>query len=163
MQFAFIRDRVLRRLSLGLYKGQWYEREQRDLTRTRGGVFAFDFEWRLGRQADLDALAATLKERRLVVDPQASSENRMVLCGGSQVRTRFHGGYFVDPRHLPVRAELVTDSDGDGRGKLRLHVRDTLGIARRDIALGDRYEIAAEAIREVVDDYLEVSSGAALA
>lgn len=157
MQFAFVRDRVLRRLSFGLYKGDWHEREQRDLTRTRGGVFAFDFKWQLARRADLSDLAAALKDRCLSVDSGTDSERRVVLHGGSQLRTRFYGGYFVDPRHLPIRAELVTDSPGHGGDELRLHVRDTLGVARRDIALGDRYEVAAEAIRDVVDDRLEVS------
>jgi hypothetical protein len=162
MEFSYVRDRVLRRLSFGLYKGSWYEREQHDLVRTRGGVFAFDFEWPCERP-DLSDLAAALRELGLSVEPEAASEDRRVLRGGSQLRTRFHGGYFVDPRHLPVRAELVFVEAGGNGPKLQLHLRDTLGHARRDIALGDRYQVLAEAIREIIDNRLKVNPGAARA
>jgi hypothetical protein len=71
------------------------------------------------------------------------------MWGGSQLRIRLFGGYFVEPKHLPVEVELAASgADGDRR-IVRLGVRDRLGVAIRDEALEERLAKAAEAIRAV--------------
>jgi hypothetical protein len=72
------------------------------------------------------------------------------LEGGSQVKTRLLGGYFVKPSDLPITV-LVSPSSAPG-GHQSIEVRDRIGpIGLRDRALAGRYAMRAEEIRQAVD------------
>lgn len=72
-----------------------------------------------------------------------------LLEGGSQLRTRLLGGYFVNPSHLPI-AVAVSESDHPD-GPLLIQVRDRLGrIAVRDRALESRYAARAKELQQAL-------------
>jgi hypothetical protein len=71
--------------------------------------------------------------------------------GGSQLRSRLFGGYFVDPRRLPVQITIEATPNVDGSSTLAVEVRDRFGIGIRDRALEERYAQAAEIVRATVE------------
>lgn len=118
------------------------------------GPFSFNYSWQLSKSPDLHALERALCARGLTRD--ASSESELRFHRGSQIRTRFLGGYFVNPRFLPVRVEIKADRDShQGGWELRLCAEDTLGIALRDAAARKRYTMAAAEIERFVQEGLE--------
>lgn len=119
-----------------------------------GAPFSFNFAWSISKPPDRAALEAALLERGLRIDQNASSESTVVFRGGSQLRTRLLGGYFVSPRNLPVRAELILLANGARAGEVKLRVHDSLGIGVRDRALEKRYAHAATEIERAVEDGL---------
>jgi hypothetical protein len=118
--------------------------------------FAYAFSWKLHAGPDLDQVAQSLERCGLTVE-EPSSVAGLSLKGGSQLRTRLFGGYFVAPRYLPIKAQLKVRTDEAMGSKLELVVRDTLGIAVRDGALEERYEQAADSIRAAVEEGLEIA------
>ncbi len=71
------------------------------------------------------------------------------LESGSQLRTRLLGGYFVDPKHLPLTVHVEESTDPDAL--LSIQVEDRLGaVAVRDQALKARYELRVEQIRDAL-------------
>jgi hypothetical protein len=125
--------------------------------RRRGHPFFFQFTWNADSKADLAQAVQALASQGLTPSSGSASETNIILKGGSQLRTRLRGGYFVDPRHLPIRAELRAMNRGNGDCyRLELQIRDTLGMAMRDKALEVRYAKAAARISEVVEDSLRL-------
>jgi hypothetical protein len=87
-------------------------------------------------------------------------QNKIVLRGGSQFWLRLIGGYFIDPKKLPVQVELKTASEpGTDQAVVQLSIRDAFGIAVRDEALEDRFALAAGNIREAIEMQLEAIGG----
>lgn len=96
-----------------------------------------------------------LSARGLTRDRSASSGSDLRFRRGSQIRTRLLGGYFVNPRFLPLRVEIKTDQDSERGGwMLQLCIQDTLGIAIRDAAARKRYAMAAAEIEDFVQEGL---------
>lgn len=91
----------------------------------------------------------------LKIDKDASSESKLVLRGGSQLRTRLFGGYFVAPSYLPVRAEVKLPFCEAETSEVELRVEDALGIGVRDRALQERYELAVGEIEQAVANGLD--------
>jgi len=101
---------------------------------------------------------AWANSRSDVVDAVRSIGLRLVLDGGhtarfeggSQVRTRLLGGYFVNPIHLPITVTVTeTDASDDA---LIIEIRDRLGpIAVRDRAFESRFELRAQEIQDRLD------------
>jgi len=120
--------------------------------RAPGSPFVFRFSWAVAERPDLKSVEGRMIRYGLKPDSRAVSGDGIALKGGSQLRTRLLGGYFVDPKHLPARAELTYDDRDESR--LDLQVRDTIGVAVRDRALEVRYEKAAAGIRQEVESCL---------
>ena len=69
--------------------------------------------------------------------------------GGSQVKTRLLGGYFVRPSDIPITVLVSPSSESAGHHTIVIH--DRLGpIGLRDRALAARYEMRAEEIWKAV-------------
>lgn len=123
--------------------------------RAPGEPFAVSYRWRGRQLPDLADLSESLTRRGVGLSIDSQSTREAELSGGSQLWTRLFGGYFVDPKRLPVRVELkAIGAEGNGGTALELNVRDRLGVAVRDGALEDRYMDAAAAIRGVVETRL---------
>jgi hypothetical protein len=131
--------------------------------RLRGEPFSFRSTWMINHKPNLEQVVQALTYQGLTSSSRSDLQGeRVVVVGGSQLRTRLLGGYFVAPKHLPVRAELVIiDAGNRGQHKLELQVRDTIGLAARDRALEARYVRAATNIREVVEHSLNLPKGSA--
>lgn len=132
-----------------------------------GSPYSVSYRWRTHQKPNLADLSQVLIRNGLVRNIESQTSNEVVLRGGSQLRTRLLGGYFVDHRRLPVRVSLGTEDVGHEEFIVELGVRDRLGgVGIRDGALGDRYAQAATGIRSVIGDQLnalggrEVDSGA---
>lgn len=100
-----------------------------------------------------------LAEMGLRVGKAADSGGKLVFQGGSQVRTRLFGGYFVAPRKLPIQATLRTTNAESTQVRLELEIQDTLKIAIRDEALEKRYVKAAADIRAAVEEGVNGTGG----
>jgi hypothetical protein len=69
------------------------------------------------------------------------------LAGGSQLRSRLLGGYFVDPARLPITVTILPGP----HGTLTVQVRDRMGpIAVRDPALESRYALRVAQIQDAL-------------
>jgi hypothetical protein len=124
--------------------------------RAPGNPYSVSHAWQVSRRADLAELVRALNDQGLTLRQESKSSNEIVLRGGSQFWTRLFGGYFVDPRRLPIEVELTTANQADnGRWTVQLGVHDRLGMAVRDEALGDRFAQAAGNIRKAVGAQLE--------
>jgi hypothetical protein len=123
--------------------------------RRRGDPLTYAFAWELDDGPVLERAIESLKDHGLEVDGGGSPTADAILKGGSQLRTRLFGGYFVDARQLPVEARLSSsEPEHDGRARVDLLVQDALKVAVRDQALQRQYDKAAEAIRTAVEDGL---------
>lgn len=96
-----------------------------------------------------------LREERSATELENQSREKIVAVGGSQLRSRLFGGYFVDPKRVPVRIILEATSDEDGSSILSVEVRDRFGIAIRDSALEERYAQAPETVRAIAEPRLK--------
>lgn len=106
--------------------------------------------WAVAAPPDLDGLVAALRREGLVQTVEEQSPRRVLLSGGSELRTRLLGGYFVDPEVLPIEVEITVEM-GDASPIVALAVRDRLGtVAIRDERLGDRFALAARDVRDAV-------------
>lgn len=119
--------------------------------RRKGSPFTYDFSWDLPESPDLERIVRALEQCRLEVGESPSPAVGIVVRSGSQLRTRLLGGYFVAPRHLPLKGQLMTSNGGAGGVRVDLVIEDTLMIALRDGALERRYRKAAENIRVAVE------------
>lgn len=127
--------------------------------RARGAPYSASYRWEVERSPDLTVLLEALGERGLEPSVGSQSPTRIEAKGGSQLRTRLLGGHFVDPKQLPVEVELeAAQGQDDGKGRVELEVRDRFGIAVRDEALEERFIVAAEQIRDVVQERLFAAS-----
>jgi hypothetical protein len=124
--------------------------------RAPGAPYSVSHVWNVDRRADLTEIARDLNGEGLGLRQRSESADRVVLSGGSQLWTRLFGGYFVDPKRLPIEVELrAANGAASGNWTVQLGVRDRLGIAIRDEALGDRFALAAGNIRKTVGARLE--------
>ena len=96
-----------------------------------------------------------LREEGSATELENQSREKIVAVGGSQLRSRLFGGYFVDPKRLPVRIIPEATSDEDGSPILSVEVRARFGIAIRDRALEERYAQAAEIVRAIAEPRLK--------
>jgi hypothetical protein len=119
--------------------------------RESGGPWFFSYTWTVEEPVDLMAIYHQLRERGSATDLECRSQERIVAIGGSQLRSRLFGGYFVDPRRLPVRITIEATPNADGSSTLAVQVRDRFGIAIRDRALEERYAQAAEIVRAIAE------------
>jgi hypothetical protein len=107
--------------------------------RAPGTPYTISYVWKVDRKADLVEIARTLNDNGLALTQERESSDEVVLRGGSQLWTRLFGGYFVNPKRLPIEVELRTANGADnGKWAVQLAVRDKLGMAVRDEALEDR-------------------------
>ncbi len=128
--------------------------------RAAGNPYSISHAWKVDQRADLAEIARGLHDKGLVLRRESESSNEVVLRGGSQFWTRLFGGYFVDPRRLPIEVELRTaNGTNGGKWTVQLGVRDRLGVAARDEALEDRFAQAAGSIREAIGTQLEAIGG----
>ena len=126
-----------------------------DPTRRKGAPFTYLSAWELSSMPDLEPAVRSLAELGLKVDRVSTPHEELVLNGGSQLRTRLFGGYFIAPRKLPIQARLLTvDTDGT-QPEVQLEVQDRLKIAVRDEALERRYITAAGHIYAAVEGALK--------
>lgn len=115
------------------------------------GPFTFNYRWSQNDQPDLAQISEALSAHGLKVDSPPASGSTLCFEGGSQFRSRLLGGYFVNPRYLPIRGELKTRRLLSRSGcELELYIRDAVGIGLRDAALEKRYALAAAEIEGVV-------------
>lgn len=127
---------------------------QTQVKRASGDPIAFKYAWELEQSPDLGQVSQALAHHGLSLSPDTSSGSKMIFRGGSQLWTRLRGGYFVDPKRLPVVVELTVTSEEseNGQHRLDLCVSDTLGVAVRDQGLEERYKQAADSIRETIEN-----------
>lgn len=112
--------------------------------RTAGRPFSISHAWTVDRKADLAGLVRALNDKGFALRQESQSSNQIVLRSGSQLWTRLFGGYFVNPRRLPIEVELRTANGlNNDKWTVRLGVRDRFGIAIRDEALEDRFALVA--------------------
>jgi len=105
------------------------------------------FNWALSGRRGLDVEEAVERLRRIGLNPETSEAADVRLSGGSNLRTRLLGGYFVDPARLPVKVELRTQ----GGAVQAIEVRDALGpVGLRDRALETRYALRVAEIRDAL-------------
>lgn len=128
--------------------------------RAAGGPYTVSHAWMVDQRTDLPQIARVLNDKGLALEQESESPNQIVLRGGSQFWTRLFGGYFVDPKRLPIEVELkAANRVSNGKWTVQLGVRDRLGVAVRDEALNDRFAQAAGNIREVIGAQLEAVGG----
>ena len=129
-------------------------------SRAPGHPYSISHAWAVDQRADLTEIARALNDNGLGLRQESESSDEVVLRGGSQLWTRLFGGYFVNPRHLPIEVELKTaNGTGSGKWTVQLGVRDRLGVAVRDEALEDRLAQAAGTIREITGAQLQAIGG----
>jgi hypothetical protein len=128
--------------------------------RTSGGPYATSHAWKVDQKADLSEIVQALNDNGLALKQESESPNQVVLRGGSQLWTRLFGGYFVDPKRLPIEIELkAANGATSGHWTVQLGIQDRLGVGVRDEALEDRFAQAAGSIREVVGGQLRAVGG----
>jgi hypothetical protein len=119
--------------------------------------FTASRQWECRKSVDLDQVAHSVANRARLRFQGGGARNgtRVVtMKGGSQLRTRLLGGYFINPTYLPVCAELDLDQSGK-RGRLRLRVTDGFGrVALRDPRLRERFDLRVAEIESVTDGTL---------
>lgn len=127
---------------------------------TIGQPMAETYMWEVDRFPNLDSIVQALNERGFGLRPRQKSHDSIVLSGGSQIRTRLLGGYFVDPKWLPSVVELKTAKGSVGAGcRVELDIRDDFGIAVRDDALRGKFEQVAGNLGKAVEAHLESMNG----
>lgn len=122
--------------------------------RTWGGPLMNSYCWAGTGQLDLTDLRRRLEAEGLSMTSEDRAHGKVVLKGGSQLRMRLLGGYFIDPKQLPILAELQGSSVSAQELTLLLNVRDRFGVALRDDGLGEQFGQAAKHIKEVVESHL---------
>lgn len=127
--------------------------------RRAGAPYSVSYRWRTHQKPDLADLCQVLIRHGLIGTVESQASNEVVLRGGSQLWTRLLGGYFVNPRRLPIRVALETEDAGHEEFIVELGVRDRLGVGIRDGALKDRYMRAMTGIRHVIGDQLSPLGG----
>lgn len=131
--------------------------------RRPGGPFSVTHRWRVKGRPNLDDIWHALSREELALTCETKVAGRVVLRGGSHLWMRLIGGYFIDPKRLPVRAELTrSDVSGVDGCAVELAVRDRFGTAVRDEALEERFLLAAANISSAVERRLEATSGAVI-
>jgi hypothetical protein len=129
-------------------------------TRAPGSPYLISHAWNVDRRANLAEMAGALNGKGFGLTQECESSDEVVLKGGSQLWTRLFGGYFVNPKRLPIEVELRTASGADsGKWTVQLGIRDKLGMAIRDEALEDRFAQVAGSIRETIEGQLEPLGG----
>lgn len=123
--------------------------------RQPGGPWSFTYNWTAKDPVELMGIYVKLREAGSATVLESQSKEKIVAVGGSQLRARLFGGYFVDPKRLPVRIILETTPDEEGGSVLSVEVRDRFGIAIRDGALEERYAQAAETVRAIAEPRLK--------
>jgi hypothetical protein len=144
-----------------IFGGVMASREKPQRTRTTkrklGKPYSTSYRWKVSREPNLKQILKALNQEGQSLSVDRESTHELALLGGSQLWTRLFGGYFVDPRRLPVHVELATRPISDsGRSVVELGVRDRLRVAVRDEALEDRFELAVQKIRNTVQAQLEL-------
>lgn len=112
--------------------------------RRRGQPFSWTFTLpTMTLEAAVDCLA------RVKLSLNERSDSHARLSGGSQLRLRLLGGYFIDPVHLPIVATVkITEPEQD----VEVSVQDRLGsIGVRDKNLESRYALRVEQIRSALE------------
>ncbi len=110
-------------------------------------AYSWQFEVAANRSRS-DAIAAL---QRGGLHLETDDEDEACFEGGSQVRTRLLGGYFVVPAHLPITVILTRSSSAEGA--FAVEVRDRLGrVALRDRAFESRYELRVREIQDMLGD-----------
>jgi hypothetical protein len=95
----------------------------------------------------LDDAVGRLEAIGLTIDRQG--EGQAQLSGGSQLRTRLRGGYFVDPGLLPIAVALEAPVQLGQPVEVRVH--DAMGpVGVRDRALETRYALRVAQIRDAL-------------
>lgn len=76
------------------------------------------------------------------------SANRIEMRGGSQMRLRLLGGWFVKDSALPKGGSLDRRPEANGAGVelIALHLEDKLGFGVMDPKLRQKYQRALESI-----------------
>jgi hypothetical protein len=111
--------------------------------------FSFEKSWTTSDPDAVSRVAGALAGRLRLKLEESAGDTEAVLRGGSQLRTRLLGGWFIAPEHLPKRVQV---SAAPGSSSLDVRVEDALGsVAVRDRRFKARYEKAAESIFELVD------------
>lgn len=101
--------------------------------RRPGGPFSVTHRWRVEGRPNLDDIWHALSREELALSRETRVPGRVVLRGGSHLWMRLIGGYFINPKRLPVRAELTrSDVSGVDGCVVELAVRDRFGVAVRD-------------------------------
>jgi hypothetical protein len=128
--------------------------------RAPGESYTSLYRWSVDGKPDLVDTFTALDRIGFALRLESQSSDRVVLRGGSQLWTRLFGGYFVDPKRLPIQVELkAIDAVHGGKYTIELKVQDRFGIAIRDKALGERFALAAASIRNSVEVQLGESPG----
>jgi hypothetical protein len=110
-----------------------------------GEPFRWDFRGVQGRSRS--DLIQSLQSLGLRLDLDDGHKAR--LEGGSQLRTRTFGGYFVNPRHLPIT--VTVRELGEADGPICIQIRDRMGrIAVRDRAFESRYALRVQEIEDTL-------------
>lgn len=130
------------------------EQSEKESKAIASGPLSFSYSWQLSGPPDLSELEEELRARGLELDQSSSSDSKRLFRRGSQLRTRLLGGYFVNPRFLPLQVEVETKHDSGECWKLNVCAQDTLGVALRDSALRKRYALSASEIEGVVEEGL---------
>jgi hypothetical protein len=121
--------------------------------------FSFTKSWTTTEAGVITRLADVLSTRLDLEHEGTPGETETILRGGSQLRTRLLGGWFISPAHLPKRVQLLATSEPGGTRRVHVRVDDTLGaIAVRDRWFGRRYEQAADSVFAVVERTLSGTS-----
>jgi hypothetical protein len=122
--------------------------------RSDDGRFTASRGWKCPKSLDLDRLVASVGDQarlRSQSDGHRDGTHVVTLKGGSQLRTRLLGGYFINPIYLPVRAELDLGQAGK-RDTLRLRVTDGFGrVFLRDSRFRERFDLRVAEIESVID------------
>lgn len=143
----------------------WFARRKKGSARTRparrgSGPFTVSYRWTGSGHPEPAGIARAIGRGLVRPEIESESPGRVVLNCGSQWKSRFWGGCFVDPKQLPLRVEIVLapgERDADRRS-IELNVNDRFGpIAVRDVPLEDRLVIAAEEIRDEVEARLKAT------
>lgn len=128
--------------------------------RAPGEPYSASYRWRTHEKPSLAELYRGLARQGLVQSVETQTPTEVVLKGGSQFWTRLLGGYFVNPKRLPIRVSLKTpDAVIDQKFIVELGVRDRFGVGVRDEALEERFALAAAAIRTAVETRLDAIGG----
>jgi hypothetical protein len=130
-----------------------------DPSRPAWSSYSVSYRWKIDQKPNVVALSQLLIHDELLSDIESQTSNEIVLRGGSQLRTRLLGGYFVDPKRLPITVFLRSGSTGSREFTVELGISDKLGVAIRDEALRNRYAQAATDIRTVIEGKLDAMGG----
>jgi hypothetical protein len=122
-----------------------------------GGIrkpFRWSYKWTVQAESDIDkVIEALTREGKLRLSARRDDDgvHSAELDGGSQLRTRLMGGYFVGEQHLPIHAHLQSQPTPETRRyTLELRMNDAAGIALRDQRLRSRFDERALTLASLV-------------